>query len=88
MLKDSSKEGQKRWWLLVIAMSGTFVITSLAYVAAGFGDGEAPVNRFLNQHGGTLIVVLAGLTIGSGVLAMYLDQREQSSAESDVGDDS
>ena len=63
-MKNSLKEPQKRWWLLVIALSGAFVIASLAYVAAGFGDGEVPVNRFLNQHGGTLIVVLAGLTIG------------------------
>ena len=85
-MKGTSKERPKPWWALVIASSGAFVIASLAYVAAGFGDRHAPANRFLNQHGGTIILVLAGVTIASGMLAMFLDQRSVES--DDVRDDS
>ena len=87
-MNNSPKETPKPWWVLVIASSGAFVIASLAYVAAGFGDRDIPANQFLNQNGGTIIVVLAGLAMSSGIRAMILDQREQRSADSkDTADD-
>ncbi len=82
-MNDPPKERPKLWWAAVIACSAAFVVASLAYMAAGFGDRDVPANQFLNQHGGKVIGVLAALTIGSGVLAMYLDQRDRRSTESD-----
>jgi hypothetical protein len=68
---------QKPWWTAVILSAGAFVVMSLAYVAAGFGEQASPVNQVLNRHGGTMILALAGVTIGNGMLAMWLDQRER-----------
>jgi len=74
---NAPKQRQKLWWTAVILSAGAFVLVSLAYVASGFADRASPVNDFLNRHGGTLTLVMAGLTIGSGVLAMWLDGRLQ-----------
>lgn len=74
---NTPRERQKLWWTAVILSAGAFVVMSLAYVAAGFGDPASSVNQFLNRHGGKTILSLAGLTIGSGLLAMWLDQRHQ-----------
>lgn len=84
-MNSSRKERQKPWWTAVILTAGAFVLASLAWVAAGFGDQSSPVNQLLNRHGGTAIAVLAGLTVGNGVLAMWLDQREVRGRRSEVG---
>lgn len=71
----SGKKAFNPFWILLTASATLFCITALAWIAAGFGDRESPLNQFLNGHGGTLIAVEAGVTIVLGLLAMMLDSR-------------
>lgn len=59
------------------ALSGAlFIVTIFALVAVVFGDPDAPVARFLNEHGGRLIAGEVGLTLTSGLLAMTVDRLQ------------
>ena len=78
------------FFTLAIAAGALFAITIFALVAIMFGDGEAPVSRFLNEHGGRLIVGEVTATLLLGWLAMAVDRRrilrdlrDESSAEAD-----
>lgn len=51
-----------------------FVVTILAMIAAAFGDPASPVSRFFDEHGMTIIVVEAAITIGVTLLAMTVDR--------------
>jgi hypothetical protein len=82
-VNDPLKKPQKPWWTAVIGSSGAFVFASLAWVAASFGDRGDPLNQIVNRHGATIIFALAALTMASGMLAMYLDQRERRLNEAD-----
>lgn len=58
----------------VVIAGFVFVVTILALIAGILGDGQAPIHRWLNTHGTTLIigeVVVIGI---SGVLALVIDR--------------
>jgi uncharacterized membrane protein YccC len=61
---------------LAVAAGAVFVITIFALVATMFGDPDAPPNRFLDRHGGTLIAVEVAVTLSLGWLAMRVDRRQ------------
>ncbi|MGE3314837.1 MAG: hypothetical protein AB7O26_06930 [Planctomycetaceae bacterium] len=70
-------------------LAAIFCITIFAMVAAMLGDEASPPVRFLNNHGGTLIIVEVAATLLVAVVAMANDRmrtlrnlREQ--AERDV----
>lgn len=58
----------------VIALAALFCITIFAMVAAMVGDNGSPVVRFLNDHGGTIIVVEVIATLAVCFLAMAADR--------------
>ncbi len=65
------------WFRLTAVAAAAFVITILGMLAAVFTDSpDAPVARFLNRHGGTLIAVEAALTLIFGFWAMAFDRRQ------------
>lgn len=61
---------------LVALLSVVFVVTILALVAAMLGDPAAPVNRFLDRHGGLLIGGEVVAILFTGLLALVLDRRQ------------
>lgn len=63
-------------FLLVALFSAAFVVTILALVAAMLGDPAAPVNRWLDQHGGTLIAAEVAAILATGLLALAIDRRQ------------
>jgi len=59
------------------AFSATvFVITILAMVAMLLGDPDAPVQRWFNAHGGTVMAIEVVATVLLGLAAMTADRRE------------
>ena len=63
-------------WLFHLAAGATavFVLTVLAMVATMFGDPAAPLNVWLNRHGGQLLTTEVVLIVISAVCAMARDQ--------------
>jgi hypothetical protein len=61
--------------LLVVAAAG-FCISTLAYVAAGFGDRAHPLNQFFNRHGAVTTTGFAVATMLLGGLALTVDRRQ------------
>lgn len=55
-------------------LAAIFCITIFAMVAAMLGDEASPAVRFLNNHGGTLIVVEVAATLLVAVIAMGADR--------------
>lgn len=59
---------------LVAVAGAVFCLSVFAYVAAAFGDAQAPVNQWINRHGTAVIlieVVLLTLVCGA---AMTVDR--------------
>lgn len=74
------------FWGLVVAAAVLFCVSILAYIAAGFGQPEAPVNRFLMTHGAMIVAIEAGMTVALGIAALSLDRR-QSRRSVEAGDE-
>jgi hypothetical protein len=62
---------------LAAGATTVFIITVLALVATLFANPNAPVNIWLNTHGGTLLGVEVAAIAMFGVAAMAQDQRLQ-----------
>jgi hypothetical protein len=61
---------------LTAAVATAFVITILAMIAMMLGEPTAPVNRWFENYGGTLMLVeVIGIVI-FGIAAMTADRRE------------
>ena len=73
------------FWGLVVVSAVLFCVSILAYIAAGFGQPEAPVNRFLMTYGAMIVAVEAGMTVALGIAALSLDRR-QSRRSVEAGD--
>lgn len=60
----------------VALLGGAFIVTILALAASIAGDPESPANRFLDKHGGRLILAeVAGILV-TGFLALAVDRRQ------------
>ena len=60
----------------VIVATAVFIITILALVATVFGDPSAPIARFLNEYGGSLIGIEVVVILMLGFIAMAVDRRQ------------
>lgn len=88
-------EGRERlnpFYHLAIFACVLFVVTVLSLLAALFGEQNAPVARFLNEHGGVLIAVEVAVTLLIVLLALAVDRRatlrrlrRREQEQSDVG---
>lgn len=79
---------------LIIPATAVFIVTVMSLIAVVFSDQRAPVARFLNAYGTTLLVVEFVVVTGLSFLAMAVDRvrtlRElrkssKDKAEADVG---
>lgn len=59
---------------LVIPATAIFIVTVMSLIAVVFSDQRAPVARFLNEHGTTLLVVEFIAVMGLSFLAMTVDR--------------
>ena len=59
---------------MVLFSSAIFVMTILAMVAVIFSDPDAPITRFLDAHGGRLIIAEVIVTLVVGLLALVVDR--------------
>ena len=59
---------------LVVPVCAVFILIILAMIASIFGDSRAPVTRWLDRHGGTLLTVTFVATMVLAVLAMTVDR--------------
>lgn len=64
------------FWILLTASATLFCISSLAWIAAGFGNRASPLAEFMNEHGATIIGFEAAVTVALGLLALILDSRQ------------
>ncbi len=66
--------GPGRLFQLTAAATTVFVISVLAMVATLFGDPVAPVNLWINQHMGTVLLIEIAAIAVFGFAAMAWDQ--------------
>ena len=59
---------------LAVAAGVLFILTVLALTATIFSNPRAPLSRFLDNHGGTLIAVEVAATLAFSFCAMALDR--------------
>lgn len=69
-----SVERPNLFFRLVVPAGGLFVVTILALTSTIFGNPEAPMNQWLTEYGGTLIVAEVVLFVVVGFLAMAVDR--------------
>ncbi len=68
--------GRNPFWLLLVASAAGFCIAVTAYLVAGFGNREEPLNQFFNRYGATLTTGLAVSTMLLAGLALTVDRRQ------------
>lgn len=66
--------GPGRLFQLTAVATTVFVVSVLAMVATLFGDPEAPVNLWINQHMGTVLLIEIAAIALFGFAAMAWDQ--------------
>lgn len=59
---------------LVVPVCAMFILLILAMIASVFGDPQAPMARWLDQHIGTLLTVTFVATMVLAFLAMTVDR--------------
>jgi len=59
---------------LIIPATAVFIVTIMALIAVVFSDQRAPVARFLNEYGTTLLVAEFVVVTGLSFLAMTVDR--------------
>ena len=62
------------YFRLAALSAAVFVMTIFALVATIFSDPDAPPVRFLNEHGGALLIAEVIATVSIGLLAMTVDR--------------
>jgi hypothetical protein len=75
--------GRNPFWVLLVASAAGFCIAVAAYLVAGLGNREEPLNQFFNRHGATLTTGLAVSTMLLGGLALTVDRRQTLRAMAD-----
>ena len=59
---------------LIVPATAIFIVTVMALIAVVFSDQRAPVAKFLNAWGTTLLVVEFVAVMGLSILAMTVDR--------------
>ena len=59
---------------LIVPATAVFIVTVMSLIAVVFSDPRAPVAKFLNTYGTTLLVVEFLAVIGLSLLAMTVDR--------------
>ena len=59
---------------LVVPATSIFIVTILSLIAVLFSDERAPVARFLNRHGNTLLTVELIVVVVLAFVAMAVDR--------------
>jgi hypothetical protein len=59
---------------LVVPATSIFIVTILSLIAVLFSDERAPVARFLNRHGNTLLIVELIVVVVLSFVAMAVDR--------------
>lgn len=70
---DRTDPGRSYFWP-VSFLGGLFCVSIFAWIAAGFGDPQAPVNRWIDRYGLIVILVETFAVVIAGLLAMALDR--------------
>jgi hypothetical protein len=68
---------------LTVAFSGLFIVTILALIAAVFSEGDAPLSRLLDRHGGWILAAEVLGILLAGFLALAVDRAQNATARSD-----
>lgn len=71
---DVSKRKSNPFFGMVLFSTSIFVLTILAMVAVIFSDPRAPIAKFLEAHGGRLVVAEVIVTLIVGFCALALDR--------------
>jgi hypothetical protein len=59
---------------LIVPVTAVFIVTVLALIAVLFGDQRAPLSRWLNDYGNTLLLVEFAVVLVLSFLAMAWDR--------------
>ncbi len=59
---------------LIVPATSIFIVTILSLIAVLFSDERAPVARFLNRHGNTLLIVELIVVVVLSFVAMAVDR--------------
>jgi hypothetical protein len=59
---------------LIVPIAAVFIVTILAMIAIVFSDPRAPIARFLDRHGNTLLTIEFVALIVVTLLAMIVDR--------------
>lgn len=74
---------------LVVPATALFIVTILSLIAVLFSDERAPVARWLNRHGNSLLAAELVVIIVLSILAMAVDRRAMlvaAARDTDTGD--
>ena len=69
---------------LIIPVTAVFIVTVLSLIAVLFGDQRAPLARWLNDYGNTLLLVEFAVVLMLSFLAMAWDRWQILKAAKDV----
>ncbi|MBL8816238.1 MAG: hypothetical protein JNL58_09420 [Planctomyces sp.] len=61
---------------LVVPATAVFIVTILSLIAVLFSDERAPLAKFLNRNGNSLLAVEFVVIIVLAILAMIVDRRQ------------
>ncbi len=61
---------------LVVPATAVFIVTILSLIAVLFSDERAPLAKFLNRNGNSLLVAEFVVIIVLSILAMIVDRRQ------------
>ncbi|GAB5439829.1 MAG: hypothetical protein Fues2KO_01780 [Fuerstiella sp.] len=59
---------------LIVPATSVFIITILALIASVFGDPDAPVSRWLDRNGSSLLLGEFVAVVVLSILAMFVDR--------------
>ena len=59
---------------LIVPATAIFIITIMSLIAVVFSDQQAPVAKFLNEHGTKLLLVEFAAVMGLSFMAMTVDR--------------
>ncbi len=71
---------------LIIPVTAVFIITIMSMIAVVFSDERAPVARFLNRHGNSLLLAEFIVVIVVTFLAMAYDRWQTLKSQNHVQD--